>query len=331
MNDKVELAHGDGGKQTENLISEVFVKHFGNELLLKSRDAAVFQPPKGRLAYTTDSFVVAPLFFPGGNIGKLSICGTINDLACAGALPLYLSAGFVLEEGFSISELHDIAHSMGEISRSTGTSIVAADTKVVERGRADGVYINTSGLGYVLEEYRERPLEAGDVLLITGTLAEHGTCILAFRHGLEPQQDLYSDCKPLCSTVKNIGGLLGYVKRMADPTRGGLATVLSEFAQSEKADILIYEEALPFRPPVRAVHALLGTDPLYFASEGRLLLFIEKEYSTHILKALRETEPDACIIGEVCKMGHGTVRLQTRYGGQRLLLPLMNQLIPRIC
>lgn len=330
MHHRVQLSHGDGGKKTAALIMEVFCKNFGNELHEKSRDAAVFAVEKGSLAFTTDSFVVRPLFFPGGDIGKLAVCGTVNDLAAAGAKPLYLSAAFVIEEGFGIEQLERIAQSMGGACRQVGASIVTGDTKVVEKGCADGLYINTSGIGIVMESYAPRSLSDGDEIIITGTIAEHGTTILAVRHGFQSEH-ITSDCMPLQPITDRLGQSLCHVKCMTDPTRGGLATVLCETAEHHNVGMLIEESKVPIRPHVLALHQILGTDPLFFASEGRLVLFIEKGYGAHICRLIREVDEDAAIIGTVCADGRKIVRLKTPIGGQRILSVLQNEMIPRIC
>lgn len=330
MLDRIQLSHGDGGKKTATLIKEVFYKHFGNELLQNSRDAAVLPMEKGGLAFTTDSFVVQPLFFPGGDIGKLAVCGTVNDLVTAGAKPLYLSAAFVIEEGFEIERLEKIAQSMGDVCRQVGAKIVTGDTKVVEKGCADGLYINTTGIGMVIESYEPRSLSEGDEIIITGTIAEHGTTILAQRHGFG-NKELKSDCKPMNHIIDILGDAIPYVKRMADPTRGGLATLLCETAEHESVGIIVEETKIPIDPRVLALHQLLGTEPLFFASEGRLVLFVEKGHGESICKMLRESGEHASLIGAVHEDDRSFVRLKTPIGGQRILSVLQNEMIPRIC
>lgn len=327
----IQMSHGDGGRQTGLLIRDLFYRHFENELLINSRDAAAFPVGGGQLAFTTDSFVVKPLFFNGGNIGRLAVCGTVNDLAAAGAQPLYLSAGFIIEEGFAIARLEQIVRSMGEACRQSGAKIVTGDTKVVEKGGADGVYINTSGIGVVMEAYAPRPLSAGDQILLTGTVAEHGTAILVEQHGLSAQGKFYSDCMPLSPVIKQLGEELRYIKCMTDPTRGGIATTLCEIAERESVDLLLEEDSIPIRASVCALHRMLGTDPLYFASEGRMALFVQAGYAQRICDKLRGIADDTGVIGRVCKGGEGIVRLKTHIGGQRMLTMLQNQMIPRIC
>ncbi|HBQ64214.1 MAG TPA: hydrogenase expression/formation protein HypE [Clostridiales bacterium] len=327
---RIQLSHGDGGKKTSALIKEVFYKHFGNELLEKSRDAAIFALGDRKVAFTTDSFVVQPIFFSGGDIGKLAVCGTVNDLAAAGAEPLYLSTSFIIEEGFEIGQLEKIARSMGDICRQVGVSIVAGDTKVVEKGFADGLYINTSGIGVVMESYIPRDLLDGDEIIITGTIAEHGTTILALRHGFQ-NEHICSDCKPLKKIIEHLGEALCHVKCMTDPTRGGLATVLCEIAEFHNMGMIIEEEKLPIHPHVQTLHQILGTNPMFFASEGRLVLFVEKGQGTKICRLICEIEKDAAIIGTVISDDRKFVRLRTPIGGQRILTILQNEMIPRIC
>lgn len=330
MSDRIQLSHGDGGKKTAVIIQEVFYKHFGNELLQNSRDAAVFLMEQGRLAFTTDSFVVRPLFFPGGDIGKLAVCGTVNDLATAGAKPLYLSAAFVIEEGFEIGQLESIAQSMGETCRQVGAKIVTGDTKVVEKGCADGVYINTTGIGVVSEAYKPDKLEAGDEIILTGTIAEHGTAILAQRYDFHSEK-ICSDCKPLSSVLSLLDDQLQHVKCMSDPTRGGLATVLCELAMEQNIGLQIDEVKIPIAPSVKALHQMLGTNPLYFACEGRMVLFVKKGFGEKLCDMLRREDKNAAVIGVICTDGQRIVRLKTNIGGTRILSLLQNEMIPRIC
>lgn len=332
MNKKITLRHGDGGLHTSKLIHDIFYRHFDNEILTGYQDAAMFTTETGRLAFTTDSFVVKPIFFPGGDIGKLAISGTINDLTTAGAVPLYLSAGFVIEEGFEIEKLNQIAASMGETCKRAGAKIVTGDTKVVEKGLVDGAYINTSGIGRVQECFHPRQITSGDEIILTGTIAEHGTAILLERYDLGLQSNIKSDCRPLSEIIPALGDLLKHVKLMRDPTRGGLATTLCEISESHHIGALIEEENLQIRPAVGAVHELLGTDPLYFASEGRMILVIEKGHGLEIVNRLKGLEScsDAEQIGTFDKE-NSKVCLQTPLGGKRILSMLENQMISRIC
>lgn len=332
MNEKITLRHGDGGLHTSRLIHDIFYRHFDNEILTGYQDAAIFALEAGRLAFTTDSFVVKPIFFPGGDIGKLAVSGTINDLTAAGAVPLYLSVGFVIEEGFEIEKLNQIAASMSQACKITGVKIVTGDTKVVEKGLVDGVYINTSGIGRVHECLNPRQITSGDEIILTGMIAEHGTAILLERYDLGLQSDIKSDCQPLSEIIPALGDHIRHVKLMRDPTRGGLATALCEVSESHHIGALIEEEKLKIRPAVSAVHELLGTDPLYFASEGRMILVIEKGYGMEIVNLLKclESCRDAELIG-IFDKEYSKICLRTALGGERILGLLENQMISRIC
>lgn len=332
LDEQITLRHGDGGLHTNRLIRDIFYKHFNNEILMGYQDSAIFQMETGRLAFTTDSFVVNPVFFPGGDIGKLAVCGTVNDLAAAGAVPLYLSAGFVIEEGFEIEKLDLIAESMSTICKRVGAKIVAGDTKVVEKGLVDGVHINTSGIGRVHKSFNPRPIHSGDEIILTGTIGEHGTTILLERNDLALQGDFKSDCNPLSEIISELGDSLKYVKLMRDPTRGGIANALCEIAQSHNIGTLIEEEKLQIRSAVKSVHELLGTDPLYFASEGRMILVVQKGFGTKILNKIKTLDDcrNAQIIGKFDK-SYSKVCLKTSIRGERILTMLENQMISRIC
>jgi hydrogenase expression/formation protein HypE len=332
LSQRITLRHGDGGLHTNRLIRDVFHRHFGNEILSGYQDAAILPMEAGRLAFTTDSFVVKPLFFPGGNIGTLAVCGTVNDLAAAGALPLYLSVGFVIEEGFSLEQLDAIAASMGGMCKKVGARIVAGDTKVVEKGLVDGVYLNTAGIGRVQEGFHPREITTGDEIIVTGTLAEHGTAILLERYDLGLRGDFASDCNPLSELISALGESIQHVKLMRDPTRGGVATALCEIAEDHHMGAVVEEERLPIRSAVSAVHALLGTDPLYFASEGRMLLVVEQGRGEELVQKLKGIAgyDDAEVIGTFDAV-RSKVCLRTALGGERILRMLENEMIPRIC
>lgn len=332
LEQKINLRHGDGGLLTSRLIRDVFYKHFENVILTSYQDSAIFPIKTGRLAFTTDSFVVKPIFFPGGDIGKLAACGTINDLAAAGAVPLYLSAGFVIEEGFEIAKLDVLAASMSKVCQSVGAKIVAGDTKVVEKGLVDGVFINTSGIGSVHECFCPRQIVSGDEIILTGTIAEHGTTILLERYALGLQGDFSSDCNPLSEIISALGENIKHVKIMRDPTRGGVATALCEISESHHIGAIIEEDKLKIRPSVKAVHALLGTDPLYFASEGRMILVVEKGYGIEIVNIINRLVYccDSDIIGAFNDT-YNKVCIQTSLGGERIIGMLENQMISRIC
>ncbi|MEA5084736.1 MAG: hydrogenase expression/formation protein HypE [Lachnospiraceae bacterium] len=332
MENKIKLYHGDGGVKTNELIKDVFLKYYGNETGAEN-DAFVYTTEKARFAYTTDSFVVKPLIFRGGNIGKLAVCGTINDLATAGAKPLYISAGFIIEEGFDIDILCSIAKSMGETCKENGVKIVTGDTKVVEKGCADGLFINTSGIGVVSENYSTDKIEPEDEIIITGTIAEHGTAILLDRYGLAIETNIISDCCALNNLITDLEMELQYIKLMKDPTRGGLATVLNEIATNAGLNAELFENQIPISNQVKAVNEILGIDPMYLACEGRMVLVVKKGFGNRILENLKRfhSYKDAQIIGRFTKDCQKLVYLQTDIGGKRIIPSLEGQTIPRIC
>lgn len=332
MNGKITLRHGDGGLHTNRLIHDVFYKYFENEILMGYQDAAIFKTDIGRAAFTTDSFVVKPIFFSGGDIGKLSVCGTVNDLAAAGATPLYISAGFIIEEEFEIEKLDRIAASMCSVCKKVGAKIVTGDTKVVRKGSVDGVYINTAGIGRVHKSFNPRQITDGDEIIMTGSVAEHGTAIMTERYELGIQGDFVSDCNPLSGIISALGDNLEHVKLMRDPTRGGVATVLCEISDSNHIGAVIEEDKLLIRPAVSAVHELLGTDPLYFACEGRMILVVEKGFGEKIINILRKINncANTDVIG-VFDDEYSKVCVRTSFGGERILSMLENQMISRIC
>ena len=333
MDEKIKLSHGDGGADTQRLIRNVFYKYFNDSIPNAMSDSFIFEAGHNKLAYTTDSFVVKPLFFRGGNIGKLAVCGTINDLATAGAMPLFLSAGFIIEEGFSIEKLHLVAKSMSDVCKKTGAKIVTGDTKVVERGRADGLFINTSGIGRVSEIYNCRQVVPGDEIIITGGIAEHGTSILLDRYELGIETELESDCAPMSCLVNGLGGDLKHVKLMKDPTRGGIATALNEMAVEQGLDVELNEQSIPAKSEVHAISEILGIDPLYLACEGRMLLVVEKGYGEKVLGHIKSLEnfSKAQIIGRFTSGYHGMVYMKTFIGGKRVIPMLEGQMLPRIC
>jgi hydrogenase expression/formation protein HypE len=333
LTNKIKLNHGDGGTKTNELIREIFLKSYGEEGEVCLSDSFVFTTKASKLAYTTDSFVVQPVFFRGGDIGKLAICGTLNDLATAGAKPLYVSAGFIIEEGFDIEALCQIARSMGEVCKRNGVKIVTGDTKVVEKGSADGIFINTSGIGVVSEQYSPCEIEPGDEIIITGTIAEHGTAILLDRYDLAIETNIKSDCCALSHLVSDLEIMLPYIKQMKDPTRGGVATVLNEIAEYAGFNVELLENNIPISPQVKAVNEILGIDPLYLACEGRMLLVVKKGNGSKILQLLeefcgcREAQMIGCFTADRQKL----VYMQTKIGGKRVLPSLESQTVPRIC
>lgn len=336
--ERIMLSHGSGGKATHNLIEGVFAPAFSNPLLDPLDDAATL-PIAGseqRLAFTTDTYVVSPLFFPGGNIGQLAVHGTLNDLAMAGAQPLYLSAGFILEEGFPIAELRRIVSAMAEAATAAGVAIVTGDTKVVQRGKADGLFINTAGVGLLSagRQPGQSRLQAGDQVLLSGTIGEHGIAVMLAREALDIETDVQSDTAPLHTLVADLLAAAGEgVHCLKDPTRGGVATALNEMAQASEVSIALDESQLPVRPEVRGACEILGLDPLTIANEGKLLAVVAPEVAQQALAAMR-AHPlgrEAAIVGCVETEPAGMVFLRTEIGGLRVLDMLVGDPLPRIC
>ncbi len=334
MERQITLAHGSGGRLTSELIRQVFVEAFDDPEGRRLDDSAVLDWPGGRLAVTTDAFVVKPRSFPGGDIGKLSVCGTVNDLAVAGAVPVALTAAFVLEEGLPAAELRDIAASMAVTAREAGVRLVAGDTKVVEHGSGDGVYIATAGYGRVPDgvELGAQRIAPGDVILVSGDVGRHEAAVLLARGELHFTADIVSDCAPLgalCQAVLAAGG--GGVKCLRDATRGGLATVLCEYAGAAGRRLVLDESAIPVSPPVRAVCELLGLDPLYLACEGTMVAVVAEECAARVEGVLQEHQQHGRIIGRVDEESDGRVLLETGVGGRRVLDLLAGGQLPRIC
>lgn len=331
------LGHGSGGKLSHDLITNLFVKYFHNEILDLQTDASVLQPDSDLISFTTDSFVVDPIFFPGGNIGKLAIAGTVNDLAVSGAKPLYLSASFIIEEGLPFKDLEIIVKTMAEEANKAGVRIVTGDTKVVDRGKCDKVFINTTGIG-ALEAKRKNigmgtEIQPGDKLIINGTLADHGMCIMSVREGLGFQAEIESDCASLNHMISQVLEVSDRVKFMRDATRGGMATVLCELAESRNLGFEIDESKLPVKENVRGICELLGFDPLYVANEGKVLMIVGKEDADIVLSTLKKNElgKQAAIIGEVTDDHHGKAWMTTGIGGRRIIDMLAGEQLPRIC
>ena len=331
----VEMIHGSGGRATAELVRNLFHRHLGNPYLAQGNDQAAFEIGAGRLVMTTDAHVIAPLFFPGGDIGSLAVHGTINDVAMAGARPLYLSAAFVLEEGFPLADLDRIVASMARASREAGAPVITGDTKVVEKGKGDGVFIATTGIGVVPEGVhisgdRARP---GDAILVSGTLGDHGIAVLSKRENLEFETEILSDSASLHGLVADMVADVPSIHCLRDPTRGGLASTLNEIAQASRVGMRLAESAIPFKPDVLAACELLGLDPLYIANEGKLIAICEKGDAGRLLAAMR-AHPlgrDAAIIGEVVADVHAFVQMQTRFGGNRMVDWLLGDPLPRIC
>lgn len=331
----VQLAHGGGGRKTAQLIDSMFLPAFASPALEQLGDGAVFEVGGQRLAFSTDSFVVQPVFFPGGNIGSLAVHGTVNDLAMCGAEPLALSAGFVLEEGFAMDDLRRIVAAMAAASAEAGVPIVTGDTKVVDRGRGDGIYVNTSGVGRVRDGIQVGPDRArpGDAVLVSGPVGDHGIAVMAARSGLEFHTTLLSDSASVLPLVRALLDAAPATKTLRDPTRGGLATALCEIAISSGVGITLDELVIPVRREVRAACELLGFDPLYVACEGRFLAIVPAEDCDHVLAALRALPNGdaACRIGEITDGVAGRVVLRTGLGSHRRLERLSGEQLPRIC
>jgi hydrogenase expression/formation protein HypE len=339
--DEILLGHGSGGQLTAELIQRVFLPGFANDVLGALEDQATVRlgagngVPAPRVAFTTDAFVVRPLFFPGGDIGKLAVHGTVNDLAVGGARPLFLSAAFILEEGLPLADLQRIVASMRAACCEAGVALVTGDTKVVDRGKGDGVFITTSGLGLVpegraLSIHAARP---GDRILVSGTLGDHGIAILSVREGLEFETVLESDTAPLGELTEAILQTCAQTRCMRDPTRGGLSSALNELATGSGVGVELDEAALPLRPEVRGACEMLGLDPLYVANEGKLIAVVPPEDADRVLEAMR-AHPlgrNAALIGEVVADHAGLVILRSRVGGERVVTLLAGEQLPRIC
>ena len=333
--DSVLLGHGSGGKLSAELLRDIFLPAFANPLLARLEDQAVLEFEGARLAFTTDSFVVKPLFFRGGDIGSLAVHGTVNDLAMGGARPLALSAAFILEEGFPIADLRRIADSMARAAARAGVSIVTGDTKVVERGCGDGVYINTTGIGVVAEGVNLSAAHArpGDAVILSGAIGDHGAAILTEREGLELEGAIQSDSAPLNGLVDAIFAVTREVRAMRDPTRGGLASTLNEIAAQSRVGITLTERAIPVHEGVRGACEVLGLDPLYVANEGKLVAIVPAEWAGGIVSAMRRHPlgAEAAVIGSVTGRDAGLVTMRSAFGTTRIVDMLAGDQLPRIC
>jgi hydrogenase expression/formation protein HypE len=332
---RVDMTHGSGGRAMAQLIDELFVAAFDNEFLRQMNDQARFPAPQGRMVMSTDSHVVSPLFFPGGDIGCLSVHGTINDVAMSGARPLYLSAGFILEEGFPLADLKRIVESMAQAARDAGVPIITGDTKVVEQGKGDGVFITTTGVGVVPEGInisgeRARP---GDKILVSGTLGDHGVAVMSLRENLTFHTSIQSDTAALHGLVAAMVAAVPDIHVLRDPTRGGLATTLNEIARQSAVGMMLHEDKLPIREQVRAACEFLGLDPLYVANEGKLAAICAPQDAERLLQAMRAHPlgQEAAIVGEVIEDPHHFVQMETAFGGRRVVDWLTGEQLPRIC
>lgn len=331
---KVTLAHGAGGKQTAELIHEVFQTHFSNPEFTAD-DAAVLNVGDGRIAMSTDGFIVSPYEFNGGNIGKLSICGTVNDLSCMGAKPLYLTCSFIIEEGFPMDKLEEIAASMEKTAKEAGVKIVAGDTKVAGKGQVDHIFITTTGIGKLTEGVSTSGAFAkpGDAVLVTGDIGRHGCTILLAREDLGIDAEIRSDCAPLWGTVESMIQTTKEIHVIRDATRGGVGTVLYEIAAESHVGVRLNSEAIPVDPAVRGVCGMLGLDPLYLANEGTLVVIAPKEQARELLQVLKQGKysANAAIIGEITDSLPGKVVVSTEIGAETLLPQPGGELLPRIC
>ncbi len=334
-NEQIVMGHGAGGRMSHQLIQKAFMSAFDNPALQAGDDAALVLPTSGKLSISTDSHVVFPLFFPGGDIGKLAVCGTVNDVAMLGAKPLYLTAGFILEEGLPMDTLKQVVASMKATADEAGVQIVAGDTKVVQKGKADGLYITTAGVGVVREglSIGGAQAKAGDVVIISGSIGDHGIAVLGARGELGFQSSLQSDVAPLNHLINAMLDASNNIHVLRDPTRGGLATTLNEIANQSNVGILLNEETLPVHPEVAAACEMLGFDPLYVANEGKLVTIAAREDAEKILAAMRATRygEEAVIIGEVTAEPRGRVLLKTALGSTRIVDMLAGEMLPRIC
>ena len=333
--DTVQLAHGAGGKLSNEMIDKIFLPRFSNTTLEKMEDQAILDNPGGRIAFSTDTFVVDPIFFPGGDIGDLAINGTVNDVAMSGAQPKYMSVGFILEEGLPFETLHRIVLSMETAAKLAGIQIVAGDTKVVNRGSCDKLFINTTGIGFVPPDVNisAMNLRPGDKIIISGTLADHGMAVMTTREGLSFQSTVRSDTAGLNHLVQNMLDVSKDIHAMRDPTRGGLATSLNEFAASSKVGIQLYDGTIPVRDDVRGACEILGIDPLYVANEGKLVVVVPPEVAEPMLAAMQRNVlgKESQIIGEVTHTHPGVVALRTGLGANRIVDMPVGEQLPRIC
>ena len=337
-NDRILLSHGGGGVLTRRLVEDLVLPALGNPILNELADSAVLPAGEGRVAFTTDSFVIKPLFFRGGDIGKLSICGTVNDLAAMGAVPRYIALSLVLEEGLEIETLRQVLHSAAETSHAAGVQTVAGDTKVVERGAADGMFITTTGLGYVSEGVELGPsrIGAGDVVIISGTVGDHGIAVISERESLEFEAAVESDVAPLGGLVGEILSASHDIHFMRDPTRGGVAAALNELAASSGMAVMLDEDSVPVRQGVLAACEMLGFDPLYVANEGKMLVICAESSADDVLEVMRAHPlgESASIIGTVvdpANAGSGRVLMKTSAGGTRIVDMPYGEQLPRIC
>ncbi|MCX6138251.1 MAG: hydrogenase expression/formation protein HypE [Ignavibacteriales bacterium] len=331
----VQLAHGGGGKLSQQLVQDIFLPFLGNEYLSQLHDGAIVPFGNERIAFTTDSYVINPIFFPGGDIGALAVNGTVNDLAMCGATPRFLSAGFIIEEGFPMEDLQRIAASMQEAAALARVVVVTGDTKVVDRGKADKIFITTAGIGEIADGVSISPMLAspGDVIILSGRIAQHGIAIMSVREGLRFETDIVSDCAALNGLTSELLAFGESIHVLRDPTRGGIASALNEIAAAAQVGIWIEEEAIPVADEVRGACEILGFDPLYVANEGKLIAFVAPDDAAAILEVMQQHPlgKDAVAIGQVVADHAGTVIMKSRVGGKRVVDMLSGEQLPRIC
>jgi hydrogenase expression/formation protein HypE len=332
---KISLSHGAGGKLSLELVNDLFCKNFHNPILDRLEDSAVLNLENHKIAFTTDSFVVAPLFFPGGDAGKLAVCGTLNDLAVMGSKPQFISCSFIIEEGLEISTLERIVLSMKKVADDAGVQIVTGDTKVVEKGAADQLFINTSGIGVIGDNFslgREK-IRPGDKILINGTIGDHTAAVLSSREGLEFESSIHSDCADLSRLIESILKFGEKIKFMRDPTRGGVAMVLNEMVAGSMLGVILQEEKIPVKQEVEGFCELLGYDPLYLANEGKVIIVVSDDAVDNVLEVLKSNTLglESRIIGEITEGMGGKVGLKTKVGGTRVVDMPLGEQFPRIC
>lgn len=334
MSEKILLAHGSGSKLSHDLIDKILVPPIDNPILARMDDSAVFQF-NGRLAFTTDSYVVNPVFFPGGDIGRLAVCGTVNDLSMSGAIPLHLSLALIIEEGLELDDLRRVIESVRDTAAEAGVQIVTGDTKVVNRGKADRLFINTAGIGLVNEglDISGSNARPGDKIILSGGIGEHGVAVMSQREGLQFKVPIVSDCAPLNRLVSDILAASRNIHCLRDPTRGGLASTLNEFARQSGVGIVIEEDKIPVHDGVRGACELLGLDPLYIANEGKLVAIVNPADAEHVLATMKKNRygVQAAIIGQVTTEHRGHVVMKTRIGASRIVDMPAGEILPRIC
>lgn len=331
------LGHGSGGQLSHGLINELFMHYFNNPVLQEQTDAALLEIDSRLIAFTTDSFVIDPIFFPGGNIGKLAVCGTVNDLAVTGSRPLYISAAFILEEGLPMKDLEEVVKGMAQEANKAGVTIVTGDTKVVNRGKCDKIFINTTGIGILEEKHRHiatgSRIETGDKILVNGSIGDHGISVLAARNELSIQGEIHSDCASLNGLIRQVMDVCDGIRFMRDPTRGGLATVMAELSSGKSYSVRIDEEMLYIDAKVKGFCELLGFDPLYVANEGKVVMVVNASDSERAIQAMKSHPlgTNASVIGEICAEYPGKSWMSTGVGGKRILDMLAGEQLPRIC